>query len=114
MTEAEVGRQIADLMYEGGCGELKYQVGSGINSGVTNCGTSDKPIETGDVLRTEVLGGIENYRSNVTRTAVVRRPTEEQKAIWRTLIRARDVCKAMLRPGLRVPAVWHAYLKACL
>ncbi|MFI4987133.1 MAG: M24 family metallopeptidase [Alphaproteobacteria bacterium] len=113
MTENEVGRQIADRMYAGGCGELKYQIGSGANSGITNCGTSDKKIEPGDVIRIEVLGSLESYRSNVTRTAVMGRPTGEQREIWKTMIRARDICKAMLRPGTRVPDVWRAYVKAC-
>ncbi len=113
VTEAEVGRQISDRMYAGGCGELKYQIGSGVNSGITNCGTSDKPIEKGDVIRVEVLGSMQNYRSNVTRTAVMGRPSEEQRGIWRTMIRARDICKAMLRPGVPVPEVWRAYVTAC-
>src|SRR5579871_1871201 len=113
VTEAEIGRQIADRMYAGGCGDLKYQVGSGINSGITNCGTSDKKVEKGDVIRVEVLGSLDNYRSNVTRTAVMGQATAEQKAIWKTLIGARDICKSMLRPGTRVPDLYSAYVKAC-
>jgi len=113
MTEIEVGREIADRMAEGGCGELKCQVGSGVNSGITNCGTSANEIRRGDVLRAEVLGSMENYRSNVTRTAVVGKPTEEQKRIWRTLIDARDRCQEMLRPGTKVPDLYRTYVKAC-
>jgi len=56
---------------------------------------------------------MDNYRSNVTRTAVLGKPTEEQRRIWSVLIGARDVCQGMLRPGTRVPDLYHAYVNAC-
>jgi len=113
MTELDLGRMTVDLMVGGGSAELKYQIGSGPRSGITNCGTSARKIESGDVLRIEILGNIDNYRSNVTRTAVVGTPTDEQKRIWQTLITARDRCKAMLRPGTRVPDLWDTYARTC-
>jgi Xaa-Pro aminopeptidase len=112
MTEKQVGRMIVNLMYEGGCDNLKYQVGSGARSGIINCSPTDKPIARGDVIRVEVLGDLDHYRSNVTRTAVVGAPTEEQRGIWKTMIAARDTCKAMLRPGTRVADVYLTYVKA--
>ncbi|HVH73306.1 MAG TPA: Xaa-Pro peptidase family protein [Stellaceae bacterium] len=113
MSELDLGRMTVDRMVAGGSAELKYQIGSGPRSGITNCGTSGRRIELGDVLRIEILGNIDNYRSNVTRTAVVGAPTEEQKRIWRTLITARDRCKAMLRPGTGVAELYRTYVDAC-
>lgn len=113
MTELDLGRMTVDRMVAGGSAELKYQIGSGPRSGITNCGTSGRTIEHGDVIRIEILGNIDNYRSNVTRTAVVGTPTEEQKRIWRTMIDARDRCKEMLRPGTRVPDLWATYARIC-
>jgi ectoine hydrolase len=113
MTEMDVGRHIVDRMMAGGSDEFRYRVGSGANSGITNCATSQKKIESGDVIRVEVLGNMDNYRSNVSRTAVAGPPTAEQTRIWRTLMDAADASKSMLRPGTRVADVWRTYARVC-
>ncbi|HEX6007111.1 MAG TPA: Xaa-Pro peptidase family protein, partial [Burkholderiales bacterium] len=113
MTEIDVARLIVDQMIAGGSSNFKYRVGSGVNSSITNCGTTLKKIEAGDLIRVEVLGEIDNYRSNVTRTAVVGKPTERQTNIWSTLMRAREVCKTMLKPGTPVADVYRTYVRMC-
>lgn len=113
MTEKAIGRLIVNLLLEGGADNLKYQVGSGARSGIINCAPTDKPIERGDVLRIEILGELDSYRSNVTRTAVVGTPTAEQRRIWQVMIAARDTCKGMLRPGTPVADLYRAYLRVC-
>ncbi len=113
MTEVDVARQIVDQMIASGSAQFKYRVGSGVNSSVTNCGTTNKRIEAGDIIRIEVLGDFDNYRSNVTRTAVAGKPTPRQKDIWSKLIRARELCKTMLRPGMPVADVYKAYVATC-
>ena len=113
MTEIDVARRLVDQLIAGGSSNFKYRVGSGVNSSITNCGTTLKKIEAGDVIRVEILGDIDNYRSNVTRTAVVGRPTARHKTIWGHLIRAREICKTMLRPGTPVADVYRAYVAAC-
>ena len=80
-TEKEVGARIADKMLRQGADHVRYHVGSGVRSGITNCDPTDKIIEKNDLFRIEVLGDHNNYRSNVTRTAVVGKPTQEQKAV---------------------------------
>ncbi len=92
MTEKAVGQIIGNKMMEGGCDGLKIQVGSGVRSGITNCTPTDKAIEQGDVIRVEILGDMKQYRSNVTRTAVLGEPTDEQKRhLGRDDRRARDL-----------------------
>ena len=113
MSEIDVSRLLVDRMLAGGASGFKYRVGSGVNSAVTNCGTTDKAIAKGDIIRIEVLGELDNYRSNVTRTAVVGRPTERQREIWAKLIAARETCKALLRPGTAVADLYRAYVKSC-
>jgi Xaa-Pro dipeptidase len=110
MTEKAVGQLISNKMMDGGCDGLKYQVGSGVRSGITNCVPTDKKIEKGDVIRIEILGEMEQYRSNVTRTAVLGEPTDEQKKIWDVMIGSREACKAMLKPGLPVADLYRTYV----
>ena len=110
MTEKALAQIIGNRMLEGGCEGLKCQVGSGASSGITNCAPTDKRIERGDVLRIEILGDMAQYRSNVTRTAVVGEPTGEQRSIWSVMIGARETCKAMLKPGIAVADLYRAYV----
>jgi Xaa-Pro dipeptidase len=110
MTEKSVAQIIGNMMLEGGCDGLKCQVGSGIRSGITNCTPTDKAIEKGDVVRVEILGDMQQYRSNVTRTAVVGEPTDEQREIWSVMIGAREACKAMLKPGTAVADLYRCYV----
>ncbi len=111
MTEKAVAQMIGNQMLEGGCDSLKCQVGSGVRSGITNCTPTDKAIEQGDVMRVEILGDMKQYRSNVTRTAVVGEPTAEQRRIWEVMIGAREACKAMLKPGTAVADLYRTYVK---
>lgn len=113
MTEVEVARLLVDKMIAGGSSSFKYRVGSGVNSSVTNCGTTNKKIEQGDIIRIEVLGDFDNYRSNVTRTAVAGKPTARQQDFTAKLVRARDICKTMLRPGMPVAEVYKTYVATC-
>ncbi len=111
MTEKDVGQLISNKMMDGGCDGVKYQVGSGVRSGITNCVPTDKKIENGDVIRIEILGDMNQYRSNVTRTAVLGPPTDEQKKIWDVMIGSRDACKKLLKPGLAVADLYRTYVK---
>ena len=111
MTEKSVAQIIGNKMLEGGCDGLKCQVGSGIRSGITNCTPTDKAIERGDVIRVEILGDMKQYRSNVTRTALLGKPTQEQQDIWEVMIGARETCKEMLKPGTAVADLYRAYVK---
>jgi Xaa-Pro aminopeptidase len=111
MTEKSVAQIIGNKMLEGGCDGLKCQVGSGVRSGITNCTPTDKAIEQGDIVRVEILGDMKYYRSNVTRTAVVGKPTDEQRDIWDVMIGAREACKSMLKPGTAVADLYRTYVK---
>jgi Xaa-Pro dipeptidase len=111
MTEKAVAQIITNKMMDGGCDGLKCQVGSGVRSGITNCTPTDKMIEKGDVIRIEILGDMNQYRSNVTRTAVLGEPTDEQKKIWDVMIGSRETCKALLKPGLAVADLYRTYVK---
>jgi Xaa-Pro aminopeptidase len=113
MTEKEVGRRIVNGILAAGCDGLKYQVGSGARSGIVNCKPTDKAIEKGEVVRLEVLAELDNYRSNVTRTVVMGKPTAEQQQVWRVLIGARDACRDMLRPGTPVRELYRTYVNLC-
>ncbi len=113
MQEIALFAFINNEMLSAGCDAAKIQIGSGARSSIVNCKPSEKPFEAGDVIRIEILGDRQSYRSNVTRTAVLGEPTSEQDTIWSVLIGARDACEAMLRPGTLVPDLWATYVAHC-
>lgn len=113
VRETDLFAIINNEMLSAGCDAAKIQIGSGARSGITNCKPSEKSFEANDVIRIEILGDRRSYRSNITRTAVLGAPTDEQKKIWSVLIGARDACEAMLRPGTRVPDLWETYVAIC-
>lgn len=113
VKETELFAFINNEMLSAGCDAAKIQIGSGARSGITNCKPSEKKFEAGDVIRVEILGDRQSYRSNITRTAVLGSPTNEQNKIWAVLIGARDACEAMLRPGTKVPDLWATYVAKC-
>ena len=55
---------------------------------------------------------MKQYRSNVTRTAVLGEPTQEQRDIWEVMIGARETCKEMLKPGTAVADLYRASVSA--
>lgn len=114
LREDEVGASIMSKMLGAGADSVQFQVGSGERAGIINCKPTAKTIEAGDVVRIEILGDKDGYRSNVTRTMVMGAPTQEQIGIWSVLIAARDACEALLRPGLDVPKLWETYRDHCL
>lgn len=113
MTELDVARRLVDGMIAGGSSNFKYRVGSGVNSSITNCGTTDNKISAGDIVRIEVLGDLENYRSNVTRTVVVGKPNARQKRLWAALILAREAAKELTVPGAAVADLYATYVRVC-
>lgn len=113
VKETELFAFINNEMLSAGCDAAKIQIGSGARSGITNCKPSDKAFDADDVIRIEILGDRQSYRSNITRTAVLGIPTDEQNKIWSVLIGARDTCEAMLRPGTTVSDLWRTYVAKC-
>ena len=112
MREKELARFMVDRMMEDGVDDLRMNVGSGVRSAIANCKPTDKEMARGDVIRVEILGNLCNYKSNVTRTAVLGSPTREQERIWASLIRIRGKCHEALKPGTRVPDLYRTFVEA--
>lgn len=100
------------LLNEGGDG-LRLLIGGGERSGIVNPRPTDRILRHGDVLRVEVLGNLNNYQSNVTRTGVIGRATEEARDTWKVLMDARRAALERLRPGAVVRDLWAAYADVC-
>lgn len=110
MTELDLGQAITDRYVAAGGDRLTMLVvGAGERSGFANAAPTRRPIVAGDVVRVDVIGTGANYYSDVARTAVVGRPTDEQRRIWSRMVEARRVALDAIKPGASTRAIYERY-----
>jgi Xaa-Pro dipeptidase len=112
MTEHELARIMINRFYkDGGDGVRILTVGSGERSSLPNVGPSDKAIKKGDLIRVDFLGLKEYYMSDVCRTAVVGKATDEHQETWSKLVKTEHAMLDIIKPGIKACDVYSAYLK---
>lgn len=113
MSEKTLAALITNAVLEAGGDGVRLLVGSGDRSAIVNPRPGDRVLRLGDVVRVEILGHLDNYQSNVTRTGVLGRATGEQRRIWGVLMEARALALGRLRPGTAARDLWAAYAGHC-
>jgi Xaa-Pro aminopeptidase len=109
-TERAIGNRITELYTDGGGDQLTMLVvGAGERSAEPNAPPTARVIEAGDLMRLDVIGTMNNYYSDVARTAIAGDPTDEQQKIWNLLVDIRDRAIEMLRPGVLTSDVYRLY-----
>ncbi|MDR7519829.1 MAG: Xaa-Pro peptidase family protein [Armatimonadota bacterium] len=110
MTEADLGRRIADAFSAAGGDHLTMlSVTAGERTPMLNGPPTPREIRMGEVVRIDVIGTVAHYVCDVARTAVVGEPTDEQRALWQKLVEGRARTLQMLRPGASSRAIFQAY-----
>ena len=84
VKEYEVAAEIEYAMRKLGSSGTAFEtiVASGLSSAFPHGGCSDKKIREGDLVIVDVGATYKFYRSDMTRTFVVRKPSEKQKKIY--------------------------------
>lgn len=59
----------------------------------------DKVLRKGDVVLVDTGANVEGYSSDITRTVVFGEPTERQRLIWETVLRANRAAFEVIKPG---------------
>ena len=105
-TEAEVGRDIAELIVTEGHDEVNFViVGSGPNGASPHHETGDRVLQAGDAVVVDIGGTLDGYCSDCTRNYVIgERPEEYIKAHDALEGAQRAACDAV-RPGMTAEAV---------
>jgi Xaa-Pro dipeptidase len=110
MTEVELGQLITEAYLANGGDRLTMLVvGAGERSGFANAAPTRRPLQNGDIVRVDVIGTGDNYYSDVARTAVIGRATDEQLRAWSYLVEARKVALDAMRPGASTRAMYRRY-----
>ena len=113
VTEKALAAIVTNAVLEAGGDGVRMLIGGGERSAIVNPKPSDRVLRRGDVIRVEILGNLNNYQSNVTRTGVLGRATDDQRRIWRILMEARALALERLRPGAAARDLWSAYADHC-
>lgn len=90
MTELEVAAHLEFLMKTNGAENLSFDsiVASGANSAMCHAVPTEKKIEKGDFLTMDFGCKYKGYCSDMTRTVVVGKASDEQKKIYQTVLEA--------------------------
>ena len=107
MTELQVANEMEYRMRSFGASGLAFPtiVASGFHSAMPHAIPSEKPLEAGDLVVLDFGARYGDYCSDMTRTIVIGEPTDEQRRIYDTTLRAHEECKAMIAPGVGCAAV---------
>lgn len=112
-SERALGNLITERYYgAGGDALTMLVVGSGERSAHLNAPPTDRELEKGDVVRTDVIGTAGHYYSDVARTAVVGEPSAEQRKVYELLVDVHERCLDALRPGALTGDVYRLYHEA--
>lgn len=107
ISENEVGAEIEYAMRKaGGHGvTAPVFVNSGVRSGWLHGMASDKIIEEGDLVVVDVTPKYNGYHSNLCRTFVAGEPTNDQKRLYDTYLKAQQAVIEQVKPGMKNRAI---------
>ena len=76
-----------------------FIVVSGKNTSLPHGVPTNKPIEKGDFVTMDFGAVVDGYRSDMTRTVAVGKPTDEQIAVYNTVLCAQEKALKAIKPG---------------
>lgn len=78
-----------------------FIVVSGKNTSLPHGVPGDKPIEQGDFVTMDFGAVVNGYRSDMTRTVAVGKPSKEQTDLYNTVLRAQQRALDKIQPGVK-------------
>ena len=110
VSEIEIQRGIDDAIRARGAAGPAYDtiVASGPNSARPHARPTDRELAPGDLLIIDAGAVVDGYRSDMTRTFVVGRPSAEKADMIELVTRAQAAGVAAVRPGAEAGAVDEA------
>ncbi|GIV95560.1 MAG: peptidase M24 [Herpetosiphonaceae bacterium] len=94
------------MLWSGANAGYRGQIGR--NAAIPHALANNIPFREGDVLVTRAGAPVWGYNSELERTMIIGRPTEEQRRLFEHMKRAQEVAFGALRPGARCSDVDRA------
>jgi Xaa-Pro aminopeptidase len=107
-TEKAVGNHIAAALTTKGADVLNFMfLGCGLRSFEWHAWPADRPLETGDIVTTDVGGSFAGYWSDVARMAVVGKPNDKQRELYDKLFQIHVRTIEAVKPGIRASDLYR-------
>ena len=102
ITELDVAAELEYTMKKNGASGLSFDtiVASGFHSSMPHAVPTDKKLEDGDFVTMDFGCIYLGYCSDMTRTVVIGKASEEQKKVYQTVLTAQRLAMEGLRPGM--------------
>ncbi|MBQ9308511.1 MAG: aminopeptidase P family protein [Clostridia bacterium] len=101
LTELEVAAELEHSMRLGGADGMNLTiVASGPNSASPHHWPTSRILEKGDFVTMDYGCTVNGYHSDMTRTVVLGKATDEQKRIYNTVLHAQQAAEDFLRAGI--------------
>ena len=107
VTESEVAAELVYRMQRNGASGAAFRtiVGSGPNAAEPHYTAGPRKLERGDLVVIDFGAHFHMYHSDITRTVVVGRASEEQRRMYDTVARAQQAALARMKVGVKGKAV---------
>lgn len=110
-TEVEIAARAQYEMLRRGCNTTDLWCTSGHRAAPVRRYATDKPVRGGELVVIDGPGSFNGFRSEFARTVWTGgRPDPEAKLIYRTVYKALEAARAIMRPGTRTSALEEACL----
>lgn len=102
VTEKEIALELDFYMLSHGAEAVSFETiaVSGKNSSMPHGVPTDKRIENGDFITMDFGAVYNGYHSDMTRTVIVGKPTEKQKEVYETVLKAQKSSLEVLKSGI--------------
>lgn len=110
MTEKEVARFIRKELKEKGAEREAFRIiiASGIRSAKPHAFATNKRLRPGEIVKIDMGALFKGYRSDITRTYILGKPTPKQRKIYCLVLTAQKAAIKKVRAGILARAVDRA------
>ncbi|HBY96055.1 MAG: Xaa-Pro peptidase family protein [Ardenticatenaceae bacterium] len=111
-TEKSMAQRLADNILLTGAGKVEFlYINAGPNTGYPHCDAASYQCRVGDIIKADCGGLYAGFTSDVARTAVIGRASNEQQSIYNRLVDVHQECLATARVGNRASDIFEVMKK---
>lgn len=111
-TEKDMAERLTANILRSGADKITFQyINAGPNTGYPHCDPTDYTCQPGDIIKADCGGFYDGFVSDVARTAVLGKASEEQKSIYKRLYEIHLACLDKARSGNKASDIFSVMKK---
>jgi len=102
VTEKQLAARLEYIIRDKGCDEVSFPsiIASGSHSSMPHAQPTNKKFEVGDLITLDFGGIFDGYCSDMTRTVVLGKASEQQRKIYDIVVKAQDIAIKNIKAGM--------------